>query len=817
MKSHDTPSFGPVPANPTSVEPLEMGFDTFGGSSHKPLTPRTTFLQPGPDFREDLLLREMIEYGDSFGMDIGRLYTEDKPTLLRFLHACNGNIELCFQRVAEHQAWLSEGVSVYSNQPSVQKDVAMFAIEFVGKDRTQHPLLVIHPTKFANLGLERALGVVLFHLHHGIKKLFTPGIAESFTLLINFSTEESRRCIIPYNMYLELLQIIFNYYPNFLHQVLFVSPVSLADLEKVLQKYFGKVLPPSTYKKIRIFETPDFKNQLTQFIDPNSVTEAYRKLFDPKYNIPVFSPQTSFGNQEPIDAPFILNSARSSTPPPPYSSNTFEKVAPYSSNSFDYKNKVIPLSGESARNFHSTKNQLEESIPPKATTTQVLSESFTTAISLPSEPQQQSSFLVGQVPSHQESSTQVQSHQESSTQVQSHQESSTQVPSHRESSSLAPITWASIPREPISRAVSNEVPSSAPVEKPPDYEMPSNKNKKEVVVNTNNSSPLAPDLVTAINPLLAATDFGDDFQSTDPHRKFLNLVSCPKIPGEVYKYSPSESVFGHRHIFAEPFLPTEESHLATYDDFVKRNSYPNADMMADKSQRLRYLQANEFNSKKAYDALKASFMWRQNSLPQALDSLKEHLKLGLAYVFGRDRDMRPILVVNAGACASKKEKIVRSVILFWIEYMIQTCMVPGKVDQIRVIGDLGGITVFNSPSSKFNSSFAKELLDNYPCRLFKISLINASIFQRTSMNWLTSDFPARTKAKITILNSDYFDVLHGEISSCQIQAKFGGREPDPTDFLKPHFPKIRYRRDNFNSTTSSKANEPQFQSIPRLT
>ena len=97
--------------------------------------------------------------------------------------------------------------------------------------------------------------------------------------------------------------------------------------------------------------------------------------------------------------------------------------------------------------------------------------------------------------------------------------------------------------------------------------------------------------------------------------------------------------------------------------------------------RMRFLQATKYKTKKTVEAIQNHLQWREKSLPAVLNDASARLiNSGFLYVHGRDRFFRPMLIINPRRLLQFKgivgdEDVIRATV-FLLEYMKTYMFLP---------------------------------------------------------------------------------------------------------------------------------------------
>ena len=135
---------------------------------------------------------------------------------------------------------------------------------------------------------------------------------------------------------------------------------------------------------------------------------------------------------------------------------------------------------------------------------------------------------------------------------------------------------------------------------------------------------------------------------------------------------------------------------------------------------LRFLQATQFNFQKSNEYLHNHIKWKEIYFPFELNkNIIEILSSGFLYSYGRDKQFRPIVILNTSIYIKNKSQYPYDdwlkAIIYFLEYLIHHLLIPGTVEDWCVISDMRGVSMFSFPSEL--NDFIKVMQSNYRARL----------------------------------------------------------------------------------------------------
>jgi hypothetical protein len=211
------------------------------------------------------------------------------------------------------------------------------------------------------------------------------------------------------------------------------------------------------------------------------------------------------------------------------------------------------------------------------------------------------------------------------------------------------------------------------------------------------------------------------------------------------------------------------------------------------SELLRFLQASQFDSTKSIDMLISNLEWKKLFLPHKLNEIiMEILNIGLIYLHGRDCRFRPIINISAKTYDKYKNKYtfeqIELSIIYLLQYVMDYCLIPGQIENWVVILDLKDIYVTSIPIEL--QKIITNMLNNYPCRLFIMYIINISGNLDFLWGTIKPLLSNTTQRKIKLLKSSNIKELFTFINPMHVEQKFGGKAINLKDVFFPgHIPK----------------------------
>jgi hypothetical protein len=213
---------------------------------------------------------------------------------------------------------------------------------------------------------------------------------------------------------------------------------------------------------------------------------------------------------------------------------------------------------------------------------------------------------------------------------------------------------------------------------------------------------------------------------------------------------------------------------------------------------LRFLQATGHDPAKTINLLKEHLTWKNGFFPITLNkNVNEILDSGLIYIHGRDNHFRPVIIINAILYLTLSklypyEDFLLSIIYF-IEYIIKTMLIPGQVESWIIIADVSGISMFKPPTDLM--SILKILQSNYRCRLAIIYILGMNSVLNLLWTVVKQFLGPNTQKKIRFLKENTKNDIFTYINPEQVEEKLGGLAKNVTKeigFFPPTMPSGNY-------------------------
>jgi len=182
----------------------------------------------------------------------------------------------------------------------------------------------------------------------------------------------------------------------------------------------------------------------------------------------------------------------------------------------------------------------------------------------------------------------------------------------------------------------------------------------------------------------------------------------------------------------------------------------------------------------------ANHEWRQSVNVTNVAPFLQELNSGIMYAYKRDKSLRPVVIVNVRRIIDTGISIEKLVQLsdFFLFYIIQNAMVPGRIENWTCIFDLREVGVTELPS-KHVSGLVNSMSVNYAGRMFKFFATDCNWLVRSMMFMVHKFVDEFTKRKLLSFSDDYRPTLHEIVDVANLEEKYGGKLPDKKDNFWP--------------------------------
>ncbi|EWS72900.1 aspartyl/asparaginyl beta-hydroxylase family protein (macronuclear) [Tetrahymena thermophila SB210] len=271
-------------------------------------------------------------------------------------------------------------------------------------------------------------------------------------------------------------------------------------------------------------------------------------------------------------------------------------------------------------------------------------------------------------------------------------------------------------------------------------------------------------------------------------------LSYLKQPEEVYNVKHSDYYCYHtdgnshyrRIFYGVEYSEFEKRHQKQLKEQIENENIELPEDWDD-AQTLKYCYSGGFDLKKSIESLKMHLEWRRNPImhkmnKQALEILQE----GVFYHLGRDKQFRPVVVLNMWKVNPKKTpvEIYLSAICNLLTKVSKIEFVKGYVESWVVILETNEKGVTDLELATINK-IVQIMAKNFTSTLEKMFITNPSFLFSGAWSLIKNFIHPETSAKINILKKKDFHIMLDYIDADQLEEKYGGTLPNKTTFWPP--------------------------------
>jgi len=150
---------------------------------------------------------------------------------------------------------------------------------------------------------------------------------------------------------------------------------------------------------------------------------------------------------------------------------------------------------------------------------------------------------------------------------------------------------------------------------------------------------------------------------------------------------------------------------------------------------LKYLYSSKFDHDKSAEKIQNCLEWRSNPNSQTLSpGVKFILECGALYIYGRDRQFRPLMILDLAKVDfdNMKEEDFNAAVTILMDIMREYCYIPGKIERTTVLIDLRNVSMTSVPMGAMKG-FITIANACFPCTMHKTYLIGMTFMMR--MSW----------------------------------------------------------------------------------
>jgi len=293
-------------------------------------------------------------------------------------------------------------------------------------------------------------------------------------------------------------------------------------------------------------------------------------------------------------------------------------------------------------------------------------------------------------------------------------------------------------------------------------------------------------------------NFSDyDFSYLIPPKEVLD------VQHDDYYIQHGEGSTSVRKVFdCVPYNDFEKQKLKEFEDMIQKEGLQLPARWT-RAYTMRFVYSAKFALDKCMENLKTYLDWyskpaRKTMTPRVLELLKE----GLVYLAGRDKQFRPVFVINVEKLDMKKMSMddFCDTLCALCAVLEEYCFVPGKVENWVIIIETNNVGMWSFPF-KILQNLVTITSIAFTSTLDKLYIMNPPRLLKASWSMIQKLVHPETAAKISMIDKSEYPQLLEKISIDQLEERYGGKLPKLDVYWPP--------RNSLNKTPYRKPNEPR--------
>ncbi|CDJ58056.1 CRAL/TRIO domain-containing protein, putative [Eimeria maxima] len=243
-----------------------------------------------------------------------------------------------------------------------------------------------------------------------------------------------------------------------------------------------------------------------------------------------------------------------------------------------------------------------------------------------------------------------------------------------------------------------------------------------------------------------------------------------------------------RQVFLHTALTAQEQQwLKEFRDYCTQENWPIPLFLEPMLLRIIWLAYRKWGDNiiaRSFELAKSMVEWRQGFLPLSdkEEELKAMMETGVMYWSGRDRALRPLLIIRLSRLhKNASPEIFKRLTIFCFEWGLRYLMIPGHVETITALFDVRGVPLHQFPISAL-TDMTSTLTKQYPFRLNRMLIINDSFFVQTVWNIAKQFLTEVQQQKMLFMRSGFEEELLKEYTPWQLEKCYGGTRPEIRTF-----------------------------------
>jgi hypothetical protein len=254
------------------------------------------------------------------------------------------------------------------------------------------------------------------------------------------------------------------------------------------------------------------------------------------------------------------------------------------------------------------------------------------------------------------------------------------------------------------------------------------------------------------------------------------------------KKNPEKSL--RRIFFNTEFNEHEKKWLIEFNKIIEQHPENKLPDYWNDSYNLKYIYSENCKLQKAYERMINNINHQKNFFPLTFtpkDKVLTIINMGFCYIFGRDHQFRPILIINTGILIKRIDEfstddLIRSG-MFIIEFIKNKMFINGQIENLLMIINFEDTNLISLPD-KLKKTFM-EIDKNFVSILYKTYFIGVNFIIKIILKIVFAFLEKATAKKVVVLDNKKDKRILENISPNNLEKRFGGEAENAPDISIP--------------------------------
>ena len=243
------------------------------------------------------------------------------------------------------------------------------------------------------------------------------------------------------------------------------------------------------------------------------------------------------------------------------------------------------------------------------------------------------------------------------------------------------------------------------------------------------------------------------------------------------KKNPEKSL--RRIFFNTEFNEHEKKWLIEFNKIIDQHPENKLPDYWNDSYNLKYIYSENCKLQKAYERMINNINHQKNFFPLTFtpkDKVLTIINMGFCYIFGRDHQFRPILIINTGILIKRIDEfstddLIRSG-MFIIEFIKNKMFINGQIENLLMIINFEDTNLISLPD-KLKKTLM-EIDKNFVSILYKTYFIGVNFIIKIILKIVFAFLEKATAKKVVVLDNKKDKRILENISPNNLEKRFGG-------------------------------------------